>query len=161
MTGEVIAVSAQGRRVAREIRGWLSPEQLDQAPADANNWIKSFRNVDYDGRYGAQCVDLFNFYNRDVVGAGFIGVNSAFQLYSAAPTSKYDKLPASATPRKGDVAVWASTLPGSGGAGHVAIVLSGGGGSIQVFEQNAPRGNASVVRTESTAHLIGYLRPRG
>lgn len=50
MTGEIIAVSTQGNRIGREMRGWLSPSQLDLAPADANEWIKSFRNVDYDGR---------------------------------------------------------------------------------------------------------------
>ena len=50
MTGEIIAVSAQGNRVNRELRAWLSPAQLDQAPADANDWIKTFRHAEYDGR---------------------------------------------------------------------------------------------------------------
>lgn len=115
--------------------------------------------VDYDGRYGAQCVDLFNFYNRDVIGAGFIGVSYAHQLYNAAPTTKYQKLSAAATPRKGDVAVWSSSKPYSGGAGHVAIVLANvSSTSISVFEQNVS-GSPSIVRNESKSYLLGYLRP--
>ncbi len=80
--------------------------------------------VDYDGAYGAQCVDLFNFYSRDVVQARFAAVNYAYQLYDVYDSSKYTRLAASATPAKGDVAIWSSNYPGSYGAGHVAIVLS-------------------------------------
>lgn len=43
--------------------------------------------IDYDGMYGAQCVDLFNFYNRDVMGAGFMSVSYAYQLYANFPLS--------------------------------------------------------------------------
>lgn len=130
--------------------------------AKVDAFVAKYKNkyVDFDGAYGAQCVDLFNFYNRDVVGVGFISVNSAYQLYSAAPASKYDKLPGSASPRKGDVAIWASNKPYSLGHGHVAIVLSAPSSStLSVLEQNV-QGSATVVRTESRAYLIGYLRPR-
>lgn len=152
------------------VTGPCSTPQTPSSPSlsakvDAFVTKHSGRYVDYDGRYGYQCVDLFNFFNRDVVGAGFIGVNYAWQLYSAAPTSKYEKLPASAAPRKGDVAIWASSLPNSGGGGHVAIVLSAPSSStISVFEQRVRLSNgtysASIVRTETKAHLIGYLRPK-
>jgi hypothetical protein len=139
------------------------PAPASGLAAKVDAFVTRYTNkyVDYDGRFGAQCVDLFNFYNRDVIGAGFVSVDLAWQLYAAAPTAKYDKLPANATPRKGDVAIWASNKPASKGGGHVAIVLSvPSAGSITVFEQNA-QGSPSVVRTESTAYLTGYLRPRG
>lgn len=125
-------------------------------------FVQRYQNkyVDYDGRYGAQCVDLFNYYNRDVLGNGFVSVNYAYQLYAAAPSSRYTKLPASSTPQKGDVAIWSNQLPGSGGAGHVGIVTANVSSTkVTVFEQNAA-GSASVVRTESKSHLLGYLRPR-
>jgi hypothetical protein len=135
--------------------------------AKVDAFVAKYNNkfVDYDGAYGAQCVDLFNFYNRDVVGAGFVRVDYAYQLYAAAPSSKYEKLPASATPRKGDVAIWSSSLPGSGNAGHVGIVLSQPNSStIQVFEQRVWLGpnkySPSIIKNESKSYLIGYLRPK-
>ncbi|WP_176451753.1 CHAP domain-containing protein [Enemella dayhoffiae] len=117
---------------------------------------------DYDGAYGAQCVDLFNFYNRDVVKAPFVGgVGIAANLWDRA-TGSYDRIPASQNPRKGDVAVWNTSLPFSGGAGHVAIVLENVDGStIRVIEQNAYPNTITSVRNESKNHLLGYLRPKG
>jgi hypothetical protein len=112
--------------------------------------------ADYDGLYGAQCVDLFNFYNRDVVHASFASVDYAYQLYDTYDTSKYTRLAASATPRKGDVAIWASNLPFSGGAGHVAMVMSISGSTLTIFTQNP---GPAQIATMSTAYLRGYLRP--
>lgn len=148
---------------------WASKGFSGALGAKVDAFVNKYNNkyVDYDGAWGAQCVDLFNFYNRDVVGAGWISVNYAYQLYAAAPSGSYEKLNASATPRKGDVAIWASSLPYSGGAGHVAVVLSNVDSStISVFEQNVWLSNEvpnspSIVKNESKAYLIGYLRPKG
>lgn len=119
---------------------------------------------DYDGYYGAQCVDLFEFYNRDVVGAPTIYADYAYQLYANFPApapTYYDRLGPSATPVKGDVAVWGSSLPGSQGAGHVAIVLGVvNSTTLQVIQQNAPVGAPTGVGNISTAYLLGYLRPK-
>lgn len=114
------------------------------------------KHADYDGAYGAQCVDLFNFYNRDVVGAPRIGVGTAAQLFNAAPASHYLKLSAGTAPRKGDVAVWGTSWPYTS-AGHVAIVLGDQGGNISVLTQNP---GATKVASMTKAHLTGYLRPR-
>ena len=108
------------------------------SPAHANGTVDAFVNrwngsyADYDGAYGAQCVDLFNYYNRDVVKAPRIAVNYAAQLFGAAPSSHYEKLSPGVTPRKGDVAVWGTSWPYTS-AGHVAIVLGDQGGNISVL----------------------------
>lgn len=114
--------------------------------------------ADYDNAYGAQCVDLFNFYNRDVVNAPRVGVTYAYQLFGAAPAANYTKLGASTPAVKGDVAVWGSGLPnGSGGAGHVAIVLADQGGTLSILTQNP---GATRVISFSKSYLTGYLRPK-
>lgn len=136
---------------------------LVSSPARAATSVDGFvsqwngRYADYDQAHGAQCVDLFNFYNRDVVGAPRIGVQGAAQLYAAAPGSHYDKLPAGATPRKGDVAVWGASWPYGGGHGHVAVVLADQGGNIQVLTQNP---GATKIASMTKSHLTGYLRPK-
>lgn len=110
---------------------------------------------DWDGYYGAQCTDLVEFYNRDVVGAPPIGGNGK-DMYARASPAYYDKLPPSAAPRKGDIAVWNGNKPGSGGNGHVAIVLDS---NLRTFAQS---GDTTVARQfqENTNYLTGYLRPK-
>lgn len=115
------------------------------------------RYVDFDGHYGAQCVDLFNFYNRDVVKARRAYVDYAYQLWNTYDTSRYTRISASSTPRKGDVAVWARSFPGGGGAGHVAIVLSASGGNFTALSQ---RPGATRKITFNKSYVSGYLRPR-
>ena len=132
------------------------------SPAHANGTVDAFVNrwngsyADYDGAYGAQCVDLFNYYNRDVVKAPRIAVNYAAQLFGAAPSSHYEKLSPGVTPRKGDVAVWGTSWPYTS-AGHVAIVLGDQGGNMSVLSQNT---GAAKIMSITKAHLSGYLRPR-
>ncbi|MBR7744180.1 CHAP domain-containing protein [Phycicoccus sp. BSK3Z-2] len=113
--------------------------------------------VDFDGYYGAQCVDLFNFYNRDVVKARFAPASYAYQLWGSYDTTRYIKVSASSTPRKGDVAIWSSNYPYSGGAGHVAIVLSASGTTFTALTQNP---GATKKATFSKSYVIGFLRPR-
>ncbi len=130
--------------------------------ADVDAFVGKYngKSVDYDGMYGYQCVDLFNFYNRDVAGGGFIPVSYAYQLWSAsASNTNYDHIGAGAPAFKGDVAIYNSSLPGSGGAGHVAIVLGDLGGNLSVFHQNWG-GAYAHTQTISKNHLLGYLRPR-
>lgn len=115
------------------------------------------RYVDYDGYYGAQCVDLFNFYNRDVVRAKFAPVGYAAQLWNTHDTSRYTRISASSTPRKGDVAVWKTSYPGGGGYGHVAIVLSTSGTTFTALSQN-PGATRKITFTKS--YVAGYLRPK-
>lgn len=115
--------------------------------------------VDFDGRYGAQCVDLVAYYNRDVIHAAGTG-GDAWKWWTGYDHSKYTQVSASADPQKGDIAVWGSTLPGSDGAGHIAIVLRNVSSTqVEVFDQNFPRGSCSSIGTRSKAHLLGYLRP--
>ncbi|SKX55330.1 Uncharacterised protein [Mycobacteroides abscessus subsp. abscessus] len=87
-----------------------------------------------------------------------VGVAYAAQLYGSAPSSHYSKLGPSTPAVKGYVAVWGSGLPnGTGGAGHVAIVLADQGGSLQILTQNP---GATHIGSMSAAYLTGLLRPK-
>lgn len=145
----------------------IVPQCSGPSPAPPQAQVDAFvakyngKFVDFDRLYGAQCVDLFQQYGKDVVGTGpLYGFMHASLIYERAPGSVYDKLPANAAPRKGDIAVWNNRT--GGGYGHVAIVLQDlGGNGLSVFQQNAPRiGQASNVSNFSKANLIGYLRPK-
>jgi hypothetical protein len=150
--------------------GGVGPNQTStpSLASKVDSFVAQYKNqfVDFDRRYGAQCVDLFNFYNRDIVKSGFVSVDYAYQLWTAAPASRYQRISASATPVKGDVAIYGSGLPGSGGAGHVAIVLGQVNSStLSLFQQRVklPNGTYSgaIVSNGSKSYLLGYLRPIG
>lgn len=111
------------------------------------------KRLDFDGSYGAQCWDLFQFYNREVVGNPYVVSGDAWQLYEAVPGSFYTKVD---SPKFGDVAIWKKSF---GGYGHVAIVWDNG----QFFSQNYPdtkNHTPSSLQTIPTNSILGYLRPK-
>lgn len=136
-------------------RSYTSSSLSSRVDAFTSKYLGKY--VDYDGHYGYQCVDLFNFYNRDVVKARFAPVGYAYQLWNNYDATRYTKVSASSTPRKGDVAVWSSAYPASGGTGHVAIVLSASGTSFTALSQ---RPGPTQKLTFNKAYVLGFLRPR-
>ncbi len=146
----------------------LTPRQQQAANAQvngANDFIQQYNNkyLDYDGRYGAQCVDLYNFYVTKFVGAdpmmGRVGyAEDIFNNYDSRAMTRYG---ANTTGRMGDVVVFGR------GAGtpfsHVGIVVAdNGNGTLRILQSNAtPQGSAgnSIISNISKATLMGYLRP--
>lgn len=126
------------------------------------------RSVDFDKKYGAQCVDLFNYYNAEVVGAPWIGTpatNGARDLYevdSPARRAYYDVLPPEKSLKAGDVLVYGEPhgrhIAGGKLAflGHVNIYIGG----KQVIEQNGKVSQVTVIRDVYKSGLLGILRPR-
>ena len=123
--------------------------------------------VDYDKKYGAQCVDLFNFYNSEVVGAPRIGTpttGGARDLYetdSSARNQHYKKLEANSQLQPGDVEV-AGAPNGryveNGKTvylGHVRIYIGDG----RYIEQNGKVSQSTAITTANLSGKLGILRP--
>ncbi|MBI8989166.1 CHAP domain-containing protein [Corynebacterium sp. CCM 8863] len=140
---------------------WMRPKRKDSSSTKADKvmdrLISQTRGKQVYNHGGNQCVALFNHYNENILGHGFISVILARQLYSAAPDSHWEKLPASAKPRRGDVAIWGKGWPWDTEAGHVAMVVSDDGSHVKVWTQNP--GAAHEARF-TKSYLIGYLRPK-
>ncbi|WP_341230441.1 CHAP domain-containing protein [Nocardioides salarius] len=126
-------------------------------------------SVDVDGypEQPYQCTDLYRLYNREVVGGaeelipGDGGAHSLWNNFTNAMSKSYTKVPASSNARRGDVAIYGKELPGSIGAGHVAIVLADEGTALKLLHQNY--GSRYYVTQDSGIsknYLLGYLRPR-
>ena len=134
-----------------------------------DDFVKKYdgSSVDFDKQYGAQCVDLFNFYNSEVVGAPFIGTpitGGARDLYehdSSARAENYKKLDANSPEQAGDVLVYGEPngryKVGNQTIflGHVRIVVSPG----VYIEQNARVAQKTIVDSDKVNGLLGILRP--
>lgn len=110
--------------------------------------------IDYDGAYGAQCVDLVFHYSRYVIGGPRLTGNGRDIFPNAAGNSSYTRLGPGDRARKGDVACWGPSW--GGGWGHAAIVLSDNGGDLTCLSQNP--GPARRMNLGKNG-LMGYLRP--
>lgn len=118
--------------------------------------IYTGKKLDFDGQYGAQCVDLYRFYLRDVLGKSQTpGVVGAFQIFNTLPAG-YDKF-TTGIPLPGDVITWNENQVKNG---HVAVVVSADANGFRAFQQNAPKtGDPCNTAKYTYKNIIGWFRP--
>jgi CHAP domain len=118
--------------------------------------------LDYDGHYGAQCVDLIDFYCRDVLGIPIVwanaidwyGKDAAFEQWI--PNRWGDM---SSYPLPGDIVVWhADHIVGTGVNGHIAICVSANGMAFTSFDQNWPPGSPCHLQGHNYQGVTGWGR---
>lgn len=124
------------------------------------------KKVDFDGSFGAQCVDLFRQYCKDVLNiphTGSVdGAKELYEKYADLPLEKkfFTRLTKNAVPLYGTVAVWGATPTNK--FGHVAIVITKiSSSTLLVFEQNGVLQDGAKITTRDTKYLLGYLKLKG
>jgi LysM repeat protein len=139
------------------------------------NWIASAvgRNMNPDGAFGNQCVDLVDQYGQDIFGVPWPksvgGVNGAKGLLDAAPDAYWIRINNDLTkpnqiPMRGDVIVWGGDA--SNVYGHTAVVESADTTFVHVIQENGnfnwlPAGRATLRYSQhGTGTVTGWLRPR-
>lgn len=124
--------------------------------------------VDFDGVYGAQCVDLVRQYWKEKEGikehtgpcATSGGAKDLFLDYDKMPVEKkYFTRIKTKSPKASDVVIWDSTDKNE--YGHVAICLGLlGKDSVIVFEQDGFRKDGAKVNIRSKKNMLGVLRKK-
>lgn len=112
---------------------------VDQAVAWMESKVGSA--LDYDGAYGAQCVDLIYYYYQ-YLGASPVGGNAADYAWNTLP-SGWTRI-ADATPQAGDIMVWTGNT-----YGHVALC----GGTSAYYHQNF--NSAQYVTKQTKSYITG------
>lgn len=116
----------------------------------ACNWIKDKvgKSIDWDGYYGAQCVDLIMAYVGELWGVTMRG-NALDYRYSNLPAGfvRYSKNEVSILP--GDIVVWHMTLPW----GHIGVVIGVEGNTLICVEQNVD-GNPDALTRGGPARIV-------
>lgn len=120
------------------------------------------KKVDFDGVYGAQCVDLFRQYCKEVLEiphtGSVVGAKDLYEKYDSLPLEKkYFKKTKKAVP--GDIAVYGATKTNK--YGHVAIVVGVNDDSNLVFEQDGFSQRGTEFKVRSNDSLLGYLHFTG
>ena len=121
--------------------------------------------VDFDGLWGAQCVDLFRQYCKDVLGIPRTepveGAKDLFLKYDSMPKlKKYFVAMKTRDARYGDVIVYGATEKNR--FGHVAIAVSTIDDNTHlVFEQDGFKQDGAKLVERNSASVIGILRYRG
>ncbi len=118
------------------------------------NHVKIICGIDTDGVYGKQCMDLYNYYCKQVLGlSGNTGapcakqiLNNSYVMQNVERINNYPEF----VPQKGDIAVWTG-----GTYGHVAICL--GVGDVNTFKTIDQNWVAQKL-TEET-HNYTYMSP--
>lgn len=131
-----------------------------------SDFLKKYNNkkIDYDKAYGAQCVDLFRQFNKEVLGIsqprGVNGAKDFWSNYGVDPNlyNNFNKIANTPNfvPQFGDIAIW-----GNGTYGHIAICTGKGDvNKFESFDQNYPTGSACHYVTHNYSGFLGVLRPK-
>lgn len=127
---------------------------------DINIFFKKYngKGVDFDGSFGDQCVDLYQQYNKDVVGGNIVHGN-AVDFWTAYPTAFYTQIgnTPNNVPQEGDVMIWGTKV---GQYGHIAIYHKGDVNIFESFDQNWPVGSTCHFQSHSYNGVLGWLRPK-
>lgn len=119
------------------------------------------KKVDFDGKYGAQCVDLYRAYCRDVLDIQQTpAVAGAKDIITKPGVLEVTRDSALADYSRGDVLVWDATS--SNKYGHVAILVAVYNTKyFIVFEQDGFKQDGAKLAFRSREGLLGCLWRKG
>lgn len=125
------------------------------------------KKCDFDGYYGAQCVDLARQYMQEGLGilehtgtcATTGGAKDMFLDYPKMPIEKkyFDRF-INKGMCPGDILIWDKTETNK--MGHVAIYLGKINNSLIVFEQDGYKQDGAKINIRDKINLLGFLRKK-
>jgi len=126
------------------------------------------RYVDFDKKYGPQCVDLLRQYCNDVLGIDAYTLpptdyaKNIFKRFPLLGTDKFTKILNTLNnyPNPGDIVFWDWRWPVTGFGGHVAIATGGNVNKFISFDQNYPTHSPCRYYNHDYRGVMGWLRSR-
>jgi len=125
-----------------------------------DEFIKKYdsKGIDFDGRYGYQCFDLYRQYCQEVLNIpqspAVVGAKDIWTTYLK---DRFDAIVNTPTglPQKGDILIWGKEI---GEFGHVGIFIDGDISKFNSFDQNFPVGTLCHKQLHSYKGVLGWLR---
>ena len=136
---------------------------------NVEEFVKKYngKKIDFDGVYGAQCVDLFRQFVKECLGisehtgvcATTGGAKDLFLDYDKMPIEKkYFLRMKNKGNIPGDILIWDSSEKNK--YGHVAIYLGKLNNDFIVFEQDGFKQDGAKINLRSKTNLLGFLRKK-
>lgn len=121
-----------------------------------DNW--NGKSIDFDGAFGAQCMDLALQYNQDIVKAPRL-IGDAVDVWTTYPQDFYDKVPNTPDnfPQLGDIVIWGTAI---GQFGHIAVCQKGDSVSFTSLDQNWNGVSHCEYVTHNYNAVLGWIRPK-
>jgi len=124
--------------------------------------------IDYDKKFGPQCVDLMRQYCVDVLGIDGYTLpptdyaKNIFKRFPLLGTDKFTKIKNTPNnyPEPGDIIFWDWKWPVTGYAGHVAICTGANVNKFISFDQNYPSKSPCRYYNHDYRGVLGWLRFR-
>ncbi len=123
------------------------------------------KKIDFDGHYGAQCVDVFRQYCKEVLNiphtGGVVGAKDIYEKYDQMPKEKqyFHKIAInSEVPKPGDVVIFGATNKNP--YGHVGIVITANKSVLVIFEQDGFKQDGTHIVPYKYNRVLGFLRKR-
>lgn len=121
------------------------------------------KDIDYDGRYGPQCMDLMNQFTVEVFGdkSGQLRAPTAYQSWLK-NSPDYEKIhyKPGVFPQEGDIVYWSDTYIKD--TGHVAVATNKGNQSVFTsFDQNWPKDSLCHYQEHTYSGVVGWKRKKG
>lgn len=118
------------------------------------------RWLDYDGAYGAQCVDIINDYLDRVLGLAPVTGNAVDISRQVIVGHTWTANTPTNFPPAWAIVVWGRNVKaGTGEAGHVALCLDAGGAHLLTLDQNWPEGAACQATAHTFDGVLGWHAP--
>ena len=121
--------------------------------------------VDFDKKFGYQCVDLFRQYCADVLNiphtGAVVGAAELYTKYEVLPLEQkyFDRIPHTGdVPCTGDVVIFGAVKTNQ--YGHVAIVIGADDKHITVLEQDGFAQDGVHIGVWSYTRVLGFLRKK-
>jgi hypothetical protein len=114
--------------------------------------------IDFDKKYGGQCVDLYRSYCQEVLAVDQSPpVEGAYQIWDTCDPKTFEKVENTlkGIPLRGDILIWEKSF---GGYGHVAVFVEGDDKKFKSFDQNFPLKSPCHIQGHDYKKLIGWLR---
>lgn len=129
------------------------------------------RSINFDGHYGIQCMDLWNFWCEELSLKNWPRHNDAAGVWedkTGAHYKYFDGILPDKPARPGDIFIYNRKAWGTG-YGHIGVVIKDNGSTITVLETNGlgdgyqdqwmnQYGSAPRIHTWPKTNLYGYLR---
>ena len=115
--------------------------------------------VDFDGRFGPQCMDLYRQYVKEVLMLPQSNpVPSAADVWDHYLKDYYFRIENQPTnvPSVGDIMIWNKN---AGPHGHIAIFIEGDTNRFKSFDQNFPIGSPCHAQGHKYNNVIGWMHP--